>query len=133
MLFDDNCLTDKQAANLNVLTLAYVGDAVWSLYARQCLTVGHDRKSGDLHRLASSFVNATAQAQLADVVVDTLTPQEHDVFLRGRNANAHHKAKNQTLASYRKATAMEALVGYLYLSGQNERLKQLLAMQHIGE
>ena len=121
-------LNAKEAANINALVLAYVGDAVWSLFVRERLAVSSDAKAGQLHKIASAEVNAGAQARLADKVCDLLTEEEHDVFLRGRNAKSHHKAKNQSGADYRKATGMEAVIGYLYLVGRQARVEEILAM-----
>lgn len=125
-LFGFATLTEKQAAAVNSLVLAYVGDAVWSLYVRRQLAATTDLKAGELHKIASGEVNAGAQARLAEAVADKLTEAEHDVYIRGRNANAHHKAKNQSGADYRKATGMEAVVGYLYLVGDTARIVELL-------
>ncbi len=120
-------LTKKQAGELNTLVLAYIGDAAWSLYTRHRLAISHDLKAGELHKLASAEVNAGAQAALVDRVWECLTDEERDVFLRGRNSKAHHKAKNQSGADYRKATGIEAVIGYLYLIGEQERLEWLLS------
>lgn len=123
-------LTEKEAASLNPLVLAYVGDAVESLYVRHNLAVSHDSKAGELHKLASERVNAKEQAVLADTVWDTLTEEEKSIFLRGRNGKAHHKAKNQTGADYRRATGLEAVLGYLYLTGNIERITKLLGNRY---
>ncbi len=119
-------LTKAQAQNLNALSLAYVGDAVHSLFVREKLAKETDLLSGDLHKLASQIVNAHSQAVLAEKVLPLLTEEEKNVYLRGRNGNAHHKAKNQSGADYRKASGFEAVLGYLYLIGEQERIKQLL-------
>lgn len=123
-------LTEKEAASLNPLVLAYVGDAVESLYVRHNLAVSHDSKAGELHKLASERVNAKEQAVLADAVWDTLTEEEKSIFMRGRNGKAHHKAKNQTGADYRRATGLEAVLGYLYLTGNVGRITQLLGNRY---
>lgn len=122
-------LTKSQAQNVNSLTLAYVGDAVQSLYVREKLAKEHDLKAGQLHKMASEIVNAHTQAMQAEKLLQTLTEEEKSVYLRGRNCNAHHKAKNQSGADYRKATGLEAVLGYLYLCGEIERIKQLLELQ----
>ena len=119
-------LSAKEAQQLNSLVLAYVGDAVQSLYVRQSLATSCDLKAGELHKLASSIVNAHNQALLADKLMDSFTQEEKDVFLRGRNGKSHHKAKNQTGADYRKATGFEAVIGYLYLTGNDSRIVELL-------
>ncbi len=119
-------ISAHQAQQVNSLVLAYVGDAVQSLYVRQKLVLQHDLKAGDLHKLASSVVNAHNQALLADKLFDLFTDEEKSVFLRGRNGKSHHKAKNQSGSDYRKATGFEAVIGYLYLIGNDERIAQLL-------
>jgi len=123
-------LTEKEALALNPLALAYVGDAVQSLYVRHRLVAEHDFKAGELHKLTSALVNAKEQAVLAEKLLDILTETERSVYLRGRNGKSHHKAKNQTGADYRKATGLEAVLGYLYLTGKFERLAQLLEVQN---
>lgn len=119
-------MTPKQAQEVNPLVLAYVGDAVQSLFVRQKLVSEHDLKAGELHKLASQTVNAHTQSQLAESIWDKLTEEEQSVFLRGRNGKAHHKAKNQSGSDYRKATGLEAVIGYLYLIGDLSRIEQLL-------
>ncbi len=114
-----------KVALLNALTLAHVGDAVHSLYVRSKLAA-QDLTAYSMHRNASNYVKAAAQAQLADKLADLFTEQEKSVYLRGRNCKAHHKAKNQSGADYRKATGLEAVLGYLYLTGQTERICALL-------
>lgn len=119
-------LTEKEAQSLNGLVLAYVGDAVQSLYVRHQLAVLHDFKAGDLHKMVSGKVNAHEQANLAENLFNSLTQDEQAIYLRGRNSKSHHKAKNQSGADYRKATGFEAVLGYLYLTGNTARIKQLL-------
>ena len=123
-------LTEKEALALNPLALAYVGDAVQSLYVRHRLVAEHDFKAGELHKLTSALVNAKEQAILAEKLLAVLTETERSVYLRGRNGKSHLKAKNQTCADYRKATGLEAVFGYLYLTGKFERLAQLLEVQN---
>lgn len=119
-------LTEKEAQSLNGLVLAYVGDAVQSLYVRHQFAVARDYKAGDLHRMVSATVNAHEQANLAENLFDSLTDVEQSIYLRGRNSKSHHKAKNQSGADYRKATGFEAVLGYLYLTGNTERIHELL-------
>ncbi|MDE7454606.1 MAG: Mini-ribonuclease 3 [Clostridia bacterium] len=119
-------LTEKEAQSLNGLVLAYVGDAVESLYVRHQLAVSRDFKAGDLHRMVSARVNAHEQANMAQNLFDSLTENEQAIFLRGRNSKSHHKAKNQSGADYRKATGFEAVLGYLYLTGNTARIHELL-------
>lgn len=119
-------LTKKEAQSVNGLVLAYVGDAVQSLYVRHQFATMGSFKAGDLHKMVSSRVNAHEQANLAENLFDSLTEDEQAVYLRGRNSKSHHKAKNQSGADYRKATGFEAVLGYLYLIGNTERICQLL-------
>ena len=121
-----NTMTPKEASNLNPLVLAFVGDAVQSLFVREYLVHKHDHKAGELHKLASAHVNAHSQAQLAEKVFGMLTEEEQSVFLRGRNGKNNHKAKNQSLVDYQKATGIEAVLGYLYLTGNKQRIKVIL-------
>lgn len=119
-------ISEKEALYMNALTLAYVGDAVHSMYVRSELVLSCDKKIDALHRAASSVVKAETQAKLAEKLFNSMTEAEQSVFLRGRNSSLHHKAKNQSAADYRKATGFEAVLGYLYLTGQTERLQQIL-------
>ena len=119
-------MTEKEAQNLNALVLSYVGDAVESLFVREKLAREHDFRPNDMHKTAAGIVNAHAQAVTAETLLSTLTEEERDVYLRARNSKTHHKAKNQTGADYRKATGFEAVLGYLYLIGNIERIKELL-------
>ena len=119
-------LSKSEAAQKSALSLAYIGDAVQSLYVREGLVLHHDYKPDILHKQVSEVVNASTQALLAEKIFPTLTQEEQSVFLRGRNATVQHKSKNQSGVSYRKATGLEALLGYLYLIGDETRLKQIL-------
>lgn len=121
-------MSEREALALNALALAYVGDAVHSLYVRQTLA-GLNVQAEALHTMSSQRVKASAQARLADSLLPTFTETELDVFHRGRNSSPHHRAKNQTSADYRKATGLEAVLGYLYLTGQTERLQAILGAQ----
>ena len=122
-------ISEKEALIMNALTLAYVGDAVHSMYVRNSLVLSTDYKIDKLHRIASSVVNAETQAKLAEKLFDSMTEAEQSVYLRGRNSSTHHKAKNQSAADYRKATGFEAVLGYLYLTGQYGRLREILELQ----
>lgn len=122
-------MSEKDVLALPTLTLAYVGDAAHSLFVRENLASGAHFKPDVLHQLASAEVKAAAQANLAESLLASFTETETAVYLRGRNAKAHHKAKNQSISDYRKATGLEAVLGYLYLTGQSERIVELLTRQ----
>jgi ribonuclease-3 family protein len=107
--------------------LAFLGDGVYELMVRERLfTHGHgEMKSNRLHNLAAERVNAAAQAQAYHAVKDACTPEEADILRRGRNANTAAHPKNMSVEQYRKATGIEALFGWLYLRGEQERLQKL--------
>jgi len=126
-MFNIDATVDKlKAKNMNSIVLAYIGDAVYSLYTREKLTFYSDLKVNDLHRLASSEVRASAQAEFIDLLLPVLTEEETDIFRRARNAKKTTKAKSATVAEYNKSTGFEALLGYLYITGEHERLNYLL-------
>ena len=122
-------MSEKDALLMSALSLAYVGDAVHSLFVRERQATGVQFKPDALHQMASSEVKAAAQAHLAESLQSRFTETEMSVYLRGRNAKAHHKAKNQSIADYRKATGLEAVLGFLYLTGQHGRIVELLTEQ----
>ena len=118
-------LTTTEARLKNPLSLAFMGDTVWDLLIRQRLLLSHAQVNA-LHKQAVKHVNAGAQAKAAARIEPLLTGEEADIFRRGQNAHARHAVpKNQDPYAYSRATALEALFGYLYLSGQTERLLAL--------
>ena len=118
---------DKQKVNnLNPIVLAFVGDAVYSLFVRERLTFESDFKTGELNKLATKEVNATAQAEFIKEITPLLTEEELSVFKRARNAKKTTKSKSATIADYNSATGFEAVLGYLYLTGQIDRLNLIL-------
>lgn len=121
-------MSATQARLLNPLQLAYIGDTVWDLMVRSRL-IYRGRNVRNMHKDAVASVNACAQARAFQRIEPLLTEEEADIFRRGRNAHAHHAApRNQEVGDYRTATGLEALVGYLYLTGQEERLLQLFSI-----
>lgn len=113
--------------NPNLLSpsvLAFVGDAVYGLYVRTYLSEVN-RPSGELHKLSVKLVNATAQAEAFKLIEPNLTEKEISVFKRGRNSHTGNTPKNSTGGEYHTATGLETLFGFLYLSGQNNRAKEL--------
>lgn len=118
-------MTADQARLLNPLQLAYIGDSVWDLLIRSRL-IYRGRNVHNMHRDATSRVNAGAQAAALARIASLLTPEEEDIVRRGRNAHARHPApKNQNPADYQSATGLEALIGFLYLTGQEARALEL--------
>lgn len=104
------------------LTLAYIGDGVFELVIRSLVVGEGNRRASDLHRRTSQIVKARSQAEMAECLLPVLTPEESDVYRRGRNAHSPTMAKHATMADYRKATGFEALIGYLYLTDRFERI-----------
>ena len=112
---------------LNPLQMAYVGDTIHDLYVRSLL-LSRGMSVGAMHRRAVRLVSAAAQARMLDVLAPMLTAEEADVARRGRNAQAKHAApRHADPADYAHATGLEALWGYLYITGQSERLDALMA------
>ena len=110
------------------LVLAYIGDVVYELVIRSLLVGKGNAQVNRLHRRASSLVNAAAQSAAFERIREELTEEELHVFRRGRNANSATMAKHATMTDYRRATGFEALMGYLYLTGQTERIYTLVRL-----
>ena len=118
---------DKAKAKaLNPVVLAFVGDAVYSLFVREKLAFNSDKKAGELNRLAVSEVKATAQAEFYENVKGFFTQEEDNVFHRARNAKKGTRAKSASVAEYNISTGLEAVLGYLYIVGDVERLNYIL-------
>ena len=109
------------------LTLAYIGDGVYELVIRTIVTEWGNRPVNDLHKLSTAYVKAEAQAEMIMAIRGELTEEEAEIFKRGRNAKPYTTAKNATRADYHKATGFEALMGYLYLTGQSDRMLYLIS------
>ncbi len=125
MLHDENIVDPKQ---LNSLALAYMGDAVFETYVRQHLLQLGKVRPHRLHREGTRYVSAKAQCKILFQMLDKgmLTSEEEAVVMRGRNAKSGTVPKNTDVQTYRYSTAFEALMGYLYLIGQKDRLEELI-------
>ena len=108
------------------LALAYIGDGVYDLIFRTAVVQKGNTSANKLHHQTVRYVKAPAQALLAKALMDELSPEEMAVYKRGRNAKPYTMAKNATVAEYKMATGLEALVGYLYLSDRTERVLELI-------
>lgn len=108
------------------LTLAYIGDGIYELVVRSIVVAQGNRSPNDLNRAATEYVRAETQAKMILALQDDLTEEEKAVYKRGRNAKSYTKAKNASHADYHKATGFEALMGYLYLAGRDERMLELI-------
>lgn len=111
---------------MNPLTWAYIGDNVYELFIRTYLINTTNLKPHKLHIEAIKYVKASAQANILKKIYEDLTEEEKEIVRRGRNAENHHVPKNSNVQEYMYATAFEALIGYLYLTKQNKRLKEIL-------
>ena len=128
MKFNEILPADK-VRNMNPVVLAFVGDAVYTLYVREKVVSSGDYKTGALNKMAAQTVCASAQARLAEQISTFFTEAENDVFRRARNAKKTSRAKNASVADYNASTGFEAVMGYLYLTGNYARLDELLALK----
>lgn len=110
-----------------VLTLAYIGDAVFEIYVRSMLISQKNIPVNRLHKEATTYVKASAQSGYMEIITDRLTEEELAAYKRGRNAHSKTAAKNADIIDYRRATGFEALVGYLYIKGEKERLDEIIS------
>lgn len=124
-MFNRNRKIDE-VKQMSPLTWAYIGDAIYELYIRNYLINTTNLKPHELHIKSISYVKAKAQAEILKKLENILTEEEKDIVRRGRNTQTHHVAKNATIQDYMYATAFESLVGYLYLTKQEERLEIIL-------
>lgn len=108
------------------LTLAYIGDGIYELVIRSVVVERANRSANDLHKKTVKYVKAPAQSAMIQALEQELTEEEEAVYKRGRNAKSYTTAKNASMGDYRRATGFEALMGYLYLTGQTERLLYLV-------
>lgn len=125
----------KQIQMRAPIALAYIGDTVFDLYLRTILVSQTDLPPKELHQHASHYANAASQAAMIKNIESTLTEDEHAVFRRGRNAKSYTVPKHAKLMDYRLATGFEALLGYLYLCGHEERLIEIMknAVNSLGD
>ncbi len=121
-------LTDRDAGMLNALQLAYLGDSVWETVVRDTL-VHRGLNVHHMHRACVEYVNAAAQASFLETILPETNDQEQEIVRRGRNAHARHPApKNQEPGDYSAATGFEALIGFLYITGREDRILQFAGM-----
>lgn len=111
---------------LNPLVLAYIGDTIYDLFVRTFLIHRYDTSVHQLHIKSISYVQASSQAAILDSISSLLTEEENYIVKRGRNARSGTIPKNADIAEYHRATGFEALLGYLFLTGQEDRLYQIM-------
>ena len=116
-----------EATQLNPVTLAFVGDAVYSTYVRERLALSQNGKASDFQRVAIKLVSAKGQSGFLERILPLLTEEESEIFRRGKNAKKATKSKSASSLEYNRSTGFEAVLGYLYLTGEEERIGQLLS------
>ena len=112
---------------VNVKTLAYIGDVVYELYIREHVIENSHEQVNKLHKKTIKYVSAKAQAKVVENLNDELSDEEKDIIRRGRNADANTVPKNTDVVTYKIATGFEALIGWLYLNKKETRLKDLIS------
>ncbi len=117
-----------EVLNLQPLVLAYIGDAVYEVYIRTMLVINKKTNVNMLHKMSIKYVNAKAQSDIIHRIMDKLTQDEQDVVRRGRNAKSATAPKHAEITDYRYSTGYEALIGYLYLTNDIERLTYILRL-----
>lgn len=113
---------------LSSLSLAFIGDSVYELFIRTKILSGGSRPAGELHKIAVGYVKAKAQSMAMHEISKSLSEEEMAIYKRGRNTNIHTVPKNADMNDYRQATGLEALVGYLFITKQEERLLEILEL-----
>ena len=128
-------LKEVEAREYSPLALAYLGDAVYELAIRTFVMNHGNTQVNKMHKKTAGLVKAEAQANFYKVLEEELTEEEKAVYRRGRNAKSVTMAKHATMKDYRMATGFEALMGYLYLTEQMERMAELLGhgLKMLGE
>ncbi len=116
------------AREYSPLALAYIGDAVYEIFIRTYVVNKGNRQVNKMHKASRDLVKASTQCKIYHIIEDSLTEEEMSVLKRGRNAKSFSSPKNGDITDYRHATGIEALVGYLYIDGQHERIQELINM-----
>lgn len=133
-MFNLNDKLGKNAAKqLSPITLAFIGDAVYTLFVREKIVFEKDLKGSELNKKTSAVVKATAQAKFIDLIMPELTEEEVEIYKRARNSKKNTRAKSASVVEYNKSTGFEALIGYLYAIGEIDRLNYLLNMGEDNE
>ena len=131
-MFEFDSMEEISARNLNPQVLAFVGDSVYSLYIRQKMVLSKNLKGADLHNQVTNYVKASGQSNFINTLLPMFTEKEMSVFKRARNHKTLSQSKNANIVDYRRATGLEAVLGYLYLIGDSDRLNEILKLS-VGE
>ncbi len=120
----------SELLTISPLVLAYLGDTVYESYVREYLIKKNiNKKVNDLHKSAIKYVNAKAQATVIHAIEDELTEDEERIYKRGRNQKSHTSPKNADIIDYKHATGFEALIGYLHLNNESDRLNYIISRE----
>ena len=120
-------ISKTETKQINPITLAFLGDAVFSLWVREQLVRSGEGKAADFQRAAGKVVSAQGQSAFLEKVLPILTQEEEEIYRRGRNAKKATKSKNASAVDYNRSTGFEAVLGFLYLTGEHERIETLLS------
>ena len=120
-------MTEVEAKQMNPVVLAFLGDAVYSLWVRERLVRSGAGKAAEFQRAAAKIVSARGQSAFLERVLPLLTEEETEIFKRGRNAKKPTKSKSATAAEYNRSTGFEAVIGFLHLTGKTARIHELLS------
>ncbi len=121
-------LKGQDAKMFSPLALAYIGDSVYEVYVRSKVLEGGNTPVNKLHKTSTGYVSARAQSKIIHALESQLSSEELAVYKRGRNAHSNTSAKNADIVDYRHATGFEALIGYLFISGDFERLNEIIEL-----
>lgn len=124
----ENRLTEREASAYSPLTLAFLGDSVYDTLVREYLLLRANMPVAKLHSMKVKLVCAEFQSRAYDVIFDKLSEREQSVLKRGRNATGNTVPKHADAVDYRRATALESLIGFLHITGQEMRIKELFEM-----
>jgi ribonuclease-3 family protein len=125
-MFEKGKLTEIEARQISPIVLAFVGDAVYNLYVKEKLVLTGGGKASDFQRSAARVVSAHEQSAFVERLLPRFTEEETEIFRRGRNAKKPTRSKNADPLEYNRSTGFEAVIGYLYLVGKTDRIKELL-------
>lgn len=123
----------NEARQISPLVLAFIGDGVQTLFVRTGLVLNTTYSTNNLHKMTSNKVKAVSQAKQVDILLDVFNEDELAIYKRARNSSPNTLAKNATVADYKKASGLEAVIGYLYLTGEHDRLNYLLEISNLED
>lgn len=127
-IFKNIELNKSEVRLLNPITLAYMGDSIYEMYIRKYIVYySKDKRGKNLHKLSIKFANAKSQSKFLEDILSMLEEDELDIVRRGRNTRTGHVPKSASVIDYKRATALEALIGYLYLLNKVERIEEIMS------